>query len=176
MKLFQHSPFTRSVCLIVLTFFSAGVFLAAQDQNDPSASQIPNHDLQIPDEKAPPQYNTTSTVLLISGLIGTIGGAVLCVYSVQFKAGYNTAYANWLASPTAGNLSARDAAGVQYLAPFISGIALGVSGILLTIAGISTGMGGESYQPIIPKINKEAPVSSGLYFFVSPNSLGIAIR
>ena len=176
MKQLLPGIYSRAAAMLLLGLFIGVTCLSAEDKPDPTASQIPDSQLQTPTEKAPAQFNSTSPVLLISGLIGTIGGAVLCVYAVQSKDGYTNAYNAWLASPTSGNLASRDALGVQYLVPLISGIALSTTGILLTIAGISTGMGGESYQTIVPVIDKDAKVSSGLYFFVAPTQIGIALK
>ena len=168
--------FTTQLALALALLGFSAFHLPAQESTDPTASQIPNHELQIPAEKAPPEYKNSSPALLISGLIGTIGGTILCIYAAPYRSSYTAASDAWSANPNGTNLAARDAAGIQYLAPFIGGIALSATGIILTIAGISNGMGGESYQPIIPAVKKDDTLSAGLYLIVQPTSLAIAIR
>lgn len=166
----------KSAIVLVLFGFSAFILLPAQEKNDPTASQIPSNELQVPAEKSAPEYRNSSPALLITGLVGTIGGTILCIYAAPYRNPYNAASAAWTADPSSANLAARDAAGTQYLVPFISGIALSATGIILTIAGISNGLGGESYQPVIPIIDKNAQASTGLYLVVKANSLALAIK
>lgn len=142
----------RAIVLAAMALFAAAAAFG-QSAGDPTA--VPAAPApQAPAEQAPYHSSAASTALLVTGLAATAGGAALIIYSGQF----------------------RDAGGSAYYLPLISGVALSAAGLICTVVGVANGMGGESYQPIVPNVDPAAPVKTGLYFFVGPGSAGLALR
>lgn len=150
-------------CLILSLSICAGS-LPAQNapdapvkSSDPTANSLPPAAFKIEPVGEQAKFSIAAPLLLGTGLLSTLAGTILCLYSGSLKVDYDTAYNAWNSNKNDTTQAARDSAAAKFFTPLLIGAGLDIIGIVLVIGGFDQGDGIKNLTPVPPVETTPAP-------------------